>query len=164
MVVKVGDTIPNATLIVSSNATEKNACAIPKKVSSTDLFKGKVVLFAVPGCFTPTCHVSHLPSFVTHYEEFKKKGVDTVYCLSTNDIFVMDAWGKSSGAEDKVKMVADGNGEFVNAMGLHLDLTPQMMGATRAKRFALIAQDGVIQHLAVGDVDVSGAEAILAKL
>lgn len=76
----------------------------------------------------------------------------------------MDAWGKSSGADDKVKMVADGNGEFVNALGLNLDLTPQMMGATRAKRFALIAQDGVIQHLAVGDVDVSGAEAILAKL
>ncbi|KAJ3256395.1 hypothetical protein HK103_005524 [Boothiomyces macroporosus] len=164
MVVKVGDTIPNATVILSSNATEKNACAIPKKVSTADLFKGKVVLFAVPGCFTPTCHVSHLPSFVTHYEEFKKKGVDSVYCLSTNDIFVMDAWGKSSGADDKVKMVADGNGEFVNALGLNLDLTPQMMGATRAKRFALIAQDGVIQHLAVGDVDVSGAEAILAKL
>ncbi|KAJ3270924.1 hypothetical protein HDV01_007321 [Terramyces sp. JEL0728] len=164
MVVKVGDTIPNATLILSSNATERDACAIPKKISSKELLKGKVVLFAVPGCFTPTCHISHLPPYISHYEEFKKKGVDAIYCLSTNDIFVMDAWGKSVGADDKVKMVADGNGEFVNALGLNLDLTPQMMGATRAKRFALIAQGGVIQHLAVGDVDLSGAEAILAKL
>ena len=105
---KVGQTIPSVKVMISSNQTELGACAKPAPVTTSDLFKGKTVLFAVPGAFTPTCHLQHLPGFVKNISKFNDKGYQ-VFCMSTNDIFVLDAWGKLNGCTDKIKMVADGN-------------------------------------------------------
>ena len=124
----------------------------------------KVVLFAVPGAFTPTCSMAHLPGFVVHVDAIKAKGVDTVACMSVNDVFVMDAWGKASNAEHLL-MLADGNGTFTAALGLELDGTGYGMG-TRSKRFAMIVENGVVTLLNVdaGALEGSSAEAILAAL
>ena len=125
-----------------------------------------MVLFAVPGAFTPTCSAKHMPGFVEHAEAIKAKGVDTIACLSVNDVFVMDAWAKDQRSGDKVLMLADGSANFAKALGLELDLIGRGMGM-RAQRFALVAKDGVVTHLGVeqpGGFDVSRAEAILAAL
>ena len=139
----------------------------PKEVSTDDLFKGKkVVLFAVPGAFTPTCSAKHLPGFVEHAAAIKAKGVDAIVCLSVNDAFVMGAWGKSAGVTDDITMVADGSAALTKAMGLELDLVARGMGV-RSQRFALIAVDGKVTTLnieAPGDFQVSSAEAIIAAL
>jgi peroxiredoxin (alkyl hydroperoxide reductase subunit C) len=139
----------------------------PKEISTDDIFKGKkVVLFAVPGAFTPTCSAKHLPGFVQHADEIKAKGVDTIACISVNDAFVMGAWGKDQGTGDKVEMLADGAAAFAKAIGLELDLNARGMG-WRSQRYALIANDGVVTHLGVeapGGFEVSKAEAILAAL
>jgi len=139
----------------------------PGAISSDDLFSGKkVVLFSVPGAFTPTCSNNHLPGFVDHADALRAKGVDTIACTAVNDVFVMDAWGKDRGVEDKVVMLADGNGEYVKALGLELDATGFGMGL-RGERFAIIVDDGVATHVAVeapGSFEVSSAEAILEKL
>ena len=132
-----------------------------------ELFNGKtVVLFSVPGAFTPTCHAKHLPGFVAHVAAFKAKGVDTIACLAVNDVFVMGAWGKASGVGDDIEMLADGNAEFTRALGLELDATGFGMGI-RGKRFALVAKDGVVTHLNVeagGEFRVSTAEYVLGQL
>ena len=126
----------------------------------------KVVIFSVPGAFTPTCSAKHLPGFIEHADALKAKGVDAIGCLAVNDAFVMGAWGESQGAADKVTMLADGSGDFTKALGLELDLVAAGLGM-RGQRFALIAEDGVVSHLAVeegGAFDVSSAESILAQL
>jgi peroxiredoxin len=160
MTIKVGDRIPAATL---KQMTKDG----PANLSSEALFKGKtVVLFSVPGAFTPTCHAKHLPGFVRDYEKLKAKGVDTVACLAVNDVFVMDAWGKASNVGEQILMLADGNGDFTKAMGLELDATGFGMGV-RGKRFALVAKDGVVTHLNVeapGEFKVSAAEFVLGQL
>jgi len=160
MTIKVGDAIPSMKLMM---ATPDG----PKEVSTDDVFKGKkVVLFAVPGAFTPTCSVKHLPGFVEQAAAIKGKGVDTVACIAVNDAFVMGAWGKAQGTDGKVAMLADGSGAFTKALGLELDLVSRGMGV-RSQRYALVAENGKVTHLAVeqpGGFDVSRAESILAKL
>jgi len=160
MTIKVGDTIPSMKLMM---ATPEG----PKEVSTDDIFKGKkVVLFAEPGAFTPTCSAKHLPGFVQNADAIKAKGVDTVACISVNDAFVMGAWGKDQGTDGKVTMLADGAAAFAKALGLELDLNARGMG-WRSQRYALVAQDGKVTHLAVeppGGFDVSKAESVMAAL
>tara|TARA_B110000438_G_scaffold289561_1_gene324257 strand:+ start:43 stop:519 length:477 start_codon:yes stop_codon:yes gene_type:complete len=158
MTIKVGDKIPAGMFTVMG--TEG-----PTGISTSDIFDGKkVVLFAVPGAFTPTCSVAHLPGFVVHVDDIKAKGVDTVACMAVNDIFVVDAWGKAANAEHLL-MLADGNADFTTAVGLTLDGTGFGMG-TRSQRFAMIVDDGVVSLLNVdqGALEGSSAEAILAAL
>jgi len=160
MTIKVGDSIPSMKLMM---ATAEG----PKEVSTDDIFKGKkVVLFAVPGAFTPTCSAKHLPGFVQHAGDFKAKGVDTIACISVNDAFVMGAWGKDQGTAGKVEMLADGSAMFAKALGLEMDITARGMGV-RSQRYALVAQDGKVTHLGVeapGGFEESKAETILAKV
>ena len=159
MTIQVGDTIPQSTLSAMGDSG-------PANLSTDDVFAGKkVVLFAVPGAFTPTCSARHLPGFVDQAEEILARGVDTIACMAVNDAFVMNAWGKSAGAE-KLLMLADGNGEFTRALGLELDATSFGMGQ-RSQRFALIAEDGVVTGLFVegpGEFRVSSAEHVLSQL
>lgn len=159
MTIQAGDRIPDASLSVMTSDG-------PKPVSTADLFKGKrVVLFAVPGAFTPTCSAKHLPGFVEHTEDFLSQGVDEIVCMAVNDVFVMNAWGKSANA-DRITMLADGNGDFARALGLDLDASSFGMGQ-RSQRFALIADDGVVTSLFVeapGEFRVSAAEHVLAEL
>ena len=159
MTVQVGDRIPES---VVTTMTENG----PNPMTTTDYFGGRrVVLFSVPGAFTPTCSARHLPGFVDHTGDLKSKGIEAIACTAVNDVFVMDAWGKSAGADD-VDMLADGNGEFVKALGLELDATGFGMGH-RGQRFALVADDGVITHLFVeegGDFKVSSAEHVMGAL
>jgi len=160
MSVKVGDSIPSMKLMM---ATAEG----PKEVSTDDLFKGKkVVMFAVPGAFTPTCSVKHMPGFVQNADALKAKGVDSVICVAVNDVFVMGAWGKEQGVGDKVVMLSDGSAMLTKALGLELDLTARGLGI-RSQRYALVAEDGKVTHLAVeapGGFEVSKAESILASL
>jgi peroxiredoxin len=159
MTIKIGDRIPSATLNYLKDGVQA--------IRSDDIFKGKtVVMFAVPGAFTPTCSAKHLPGYVDKLAALKGKGIDTVACLAVNDAFVMDAWSKSQNVPADIMMLADGNGAFAKAMGLELDATAFGMGM-RSKRFALVAKDGVVTHLAVeapGEFKVSSAEAVLAQL
>ena len=158
--IKIGDTLPSMKLMT---ATEDG----PKEVSTDELFRSKkVVLFATPGAFTPTCSAKHLPGFVQHAQAFHDKGVDTVICMAVNDPFVMGAWARDQAVGDRVVMLADGSGSFARALGLELDLVGRGLGV-RSQRFALIAEDGKVTHLAIeqpGDFDVSRAEAVLAAL
>ena len=160
MTISIGDRVPEATL-------KKMGANGPEEISTLDLFAGKkVVLFAVPGAFTPTCSMKHLPGFVEHAEEIKAKGVDMVACMSVNDAFVMHAWGKDRQVGDNVVMLADGSAELAKALGLELDLTGTGLGV-RSKRFAMIVDDGVITTLNVeeaGVFEVSSAESVLAAL
>jgi glutaredoxin/glutathione-dependent peroxiredoxin len=160
MTIKVGDQIPPMKLMMGTPDG-------PKETSTDEIFKGKkVVLFAVPGAFTPTCSVKHMPGFVQNVDAIKAKGVDTVACIAVNDAFVLAAWAKEQGANGKLVMLADGSAAFTKAIGLELDLTGRGMGV-RSQRYALIAQDGKVTHLAVeppGGFDVSKAESILAQL
>ena len=125
-----------------------------------------MVLFAVPGAFTPTCSAKHLPSFVQNADAIKAKGVDTIACIAVNDVFVMSAWGKDQGTDGKVTMLADGSATFTKALGLELDLNARGLG-TRSQRYALVAENGKVTHLAVeppGGFDVSKAESIMTAL
>ncbi|MCB1757698.1 MAG: peroxiredoxin [Gammaproteobacteria bacterium] len=159
MSIQVGDKIPSCTLAIMG---EKG----PATITTDDIFAGKkVVLFALPGAFTPTCSASHLPGFVVKADELKAKGVDTIACLSVNDAFVMGAWGEQQNA-DALLMLADGDAEFTKAMGLELDLTGKQFGL-RSQRYAMIVEDGVVKVLNVeapGKMEVSSAEAMLAAL
>ncbi len=157
--IKIGETIPSMKLMT---ATAEG----PKEVSTDDLFKGKTVMFAVPGAFTPTCSMKHLPGFVQHVAEMRAKGVDKIVCLAVNDVFVMDAWAKEQGVTSDIIMLADGSGAFAKAMGLELDLVARGLGV-RSQRFAMVAEGGKVVSLAVeapGGFDVSRAEAVLAAL
>ena len=158
--IKVGDRIPSVKL---KHMTSEGI----KDITTDELFKGKkVVLFALPGAFTPTCSAKHLPGFVQRVGELKAKGVDTIACLSVNDAFVMDAWGKAQNVGDKVLLVADGNADFSKATGLTMDGTNYGMG-TRACRYAMVVDDGTVKALNVeapGAFEVSSAEAIMKAL
>ena len=160
MAIKVGEKVPSVTLKYMNQDGMQ-------EISTDDLLGGKkVVLFALPGAFTPTCSAKHLPGFVQGAGAIKAKGVDTIACLSVNDAFVMDAWGKDQGAGDNVMMLADGNADFTRAVGLELDASGFGMG-TRSQRYAMIVDDGTVKALAVEDgpgLDVSSAEKILAQL
>ena len=158
MTIKVGDKVPSGMFTVMGAEG-------PTGISTADIFEGKkVVLFAVPGAFTPTCSMAHLPGFVVHVGDIKAKGVDTVACMSVNDVFVMHAWGQSANAEH-LMMLADGNAEFTAALGLELDGTGFGMGK-RSQRFAMVVDDGVVSMLNVdaGALEGSSAEAVLAAL
>jgi peroxiredoxin len=160
MTIKAGDRMPSGVFGVMTEAG-------PGAMSADELFSGKkVVLVSVPGAFTPTCSMNHLPGFVDHAEEITAKGVDTIACMAVNDVFVMDAWGKDRKVDDKVVMLADGNGEYTRALGLEMDGSKFGLGM-RGQRFAMVVDDGVVQHVAVeqpGQFEVSKAEAILAAL
>ena len=158
--IKVGDQIPSMTL---TKATAEG----PKPVTTDEIFKGrKVVMFAVPGAFTPTCSAKHLPGFVQNIDALKAKGVDEIVCMAVNDAFVMGAWGKDQGVGENITMLSDGSAAFTKAMGLELDLVARGLGV-RSQRFAMVIDDGKVSHLAVeaaGGFDVSRAEAVLAAL
>ncbi len=160
MTIKVGDKIPSATLMQMKGGT-------PQPVKTDDLFSGKkVVVFALPGAFTPTCSAKHLPGFIQHADEITKKGVDAIACLSVNDAFVMGAWGDQQGCGDKVMMLADGNGDFTRALGLDMDATRFGMGQ-RSQRYAMVVDDGVVKQLNVeepGSFSVSSAEHVMNQL
>lgn len=158
MTIKVGDRLPESKLQRIREGVEV--------VDTPTLFDGKrVVLFAVPGAFTPTCSERHLPGFVEHYDEFRKRGIE-VLCMAVNDPFVMKAWGESQHVPDGLTMLADGNGDFARALGLEMDASGYGMG-TRSKRFSLYAEDGVVKILnieAPGEFRVSSAEHLLSQL
>jgi glutaredoxin/glutathione-dependent peroxiredoxin len=158
--IKVGDTIPSLKLMIGTTDG-------PKEVSTDDLFNGKkVVLFAVPGAFTPTCSAKHLPGFVQNAAALKAKGVDMVVCMAVNDAFVMAAWGRDQSVGEDIVMLADGSAALTKALGLELDLIGRGMGV-RSQRFALVVDDRKVSHVAIeapGGFDVSRAEAILAAL
>ena len=161
MAIKVGDTLP---LDLKLKEMKDGS---PKDVALGEIFKGKrVVLFAVPGAFTPTCSMKHLPGFVAQAEKIRAKGVDDVVCVAVNDAFVMDAWGKSSGATDKVRMLADGNGDFTRAVGLELDASGFGMGK-RSQRYGMVVKDGKVEQLHVEPgpgLNVCSADSMLAQL
>lgn len=161
MAIKVGDKIPEATLM---QMTEKG----PQPISTKDLFGGKkVVLFALPGAFTPTCSNQHLPGYVQKAGDIKAKGVDAIACLSVNDAFVMGAWGNAQKVGDNVLMLADGSAEFTKKLGLELDASGFGMGI-RSQRYSMLVDDGVVKQLnleeAPASAEKSGAETMLAQL
>ena len=161
MTIKVGDRLPQATFRAMTDEG-------PKERSSDDVFEGrKVVLIAVPGAYTPTCTLNHVPGYIAHADAIKAKGVDAIVVTSVNDPFVMGAWEKSVGADGKLEFVADGNGDFAKAIGLELDGTGFGLGL-RSKRYSMIVEDGVVAALNVestpGTADTSGAEAMLGQL
>ena len=159
--INVGDRLPNAKFKVMTAEG-------PADKTTDDIFKGKkVVLFAVPGAFTPTCSRNHLPGFVNNASAIKAKGVDTIAVTGVNDVFVMDAWRKAAGAEGKIEFLADGSADFAKAIGLHLDASAMGLGM-RSKRYSMIVEDGVVKSLSVeetpGKAELSGADAMLKAL
>jgi peroxiredoxin len=160
MTISAGQKMPSGVFGVMTDAG-------PGAISTDDLFSGKkVVLVSVPGAFTPTCSMNHLPGFVDQADALRAKGVDTIACMAVNDVFVMDAWGKDRGVGDNVMMLADGNGEYARALGLEMDGTGFGMGM-RGQRFAIVVDNGVATNVAVeapGQFEVSKAEAILEVL
>ncbi|MCW2308200.1 peroxiredoxin [Rhodobium gokarnense] len=161
MSISVGDKLPAATFKVMTADG-------PADLKSEDIFPGKkVVLFAVPGAFTPTCHRNHMPGFLENYETIVANGVDTVACVAVNDVFVMDAWGKATGADGKILMLSDGNADFAKAIGMDIDGSGAGLG-TRSMRYSMVVDDGTVRALNVedapGEVNVSGAAALIETL
>jgi glutaredoxin/glutathione-dependent peroxiredoxin len=159
--IKVGDRLPSSKFKVMTAEG-------PAEKTTDDIFKGKkVVLFAVPGAFTPTCHRNHLPGFLNNADAIKAKGVSTIAVTGVNDVFVMDAWKKASGAEGKIEFLADGSADFAKAIGLQLDATAGGLGI-RSKRYSMLVDDGVVKSLAVeeapGKAELSGADALMKVL
>ena len=161
MTISVGDKMPEGTMMTMGDGG-------PQPVPTSELFSGKkVVLFGLPGAFTPTCSAKHVPSYVQHADDLKAKGVDTIACMSVNDPFVMGAWGKDQSAGDKVMMLADGSAEYTRKLGLELDLTARGMGV-RATRFSILVDDGTVRAVNIeenpGEMAVSGADTIMGQL
>jgi glutaredoxin/glutathione-dependent peroxiredoxin len=161
MTIKVGDRLPSATFMTMTPDG-------PKPKTTDEIFKGKkVVLFAVPGAFTPTCHKNHLPGFLTNADKIKGKGIDAIAVTGVNDVFVMDAWKETTGAAGKIDFLADGSAAFAKAIGLSIDLGERGLG-TRSQRYAMVIDDGVVKTLniedAPGKADISGAENLLKGL
>jgi len=159
--IKVGDSLPDATF------TTMTADG-PGPSTTSDVFGGKkVAVFAVPGAFTPTCHMNHLPSFLGNADALRAKGVDQIACISVNDAFVLDAWSKATTAEGEIQMLADGSGDFTKAVGMELDLTERGLGI-RSKRYAMLVEDGTVKTLLIedspGEAVKSNAEALLATM
>ena len=167
MAIKVGDKLPDGTLTEMIEVATPGCVVGPNSFQVADLVKGKrMVIFGLPGAFTPTCSGKHVPGYVAHFNDFKAKDVDELWCVSVNDAFVMGAWGKAQNAGDKVLMLADGSGDFTKAVGLELDLTANGMGL-RSKRYAMVVDDGVVKTLNVeapGAFEVSSADAVLKAL
>ncbi|MDB5601284.1 MAG: hybrid peroxiredoxin hyPrx5 [Xanthobacteraceae bacterium] len=161
MAIKVGDRLPASTFrVITADG--------PKPLTTDEVFKGKkVVLFAVPGAFTPTCHKNHLPGFLTNADAFKAKGVDAIVVTAVNDQFVMNAWKGASGAEGKIEFLADGNGDFAKALDLTIDASGNGLGL-RSKRYAMLVEDGVVKVLNVEDVpskaEASSADSLLKQI
>ncbi|NLD69732.1 MAG: peroxiredoxin [Limnobacter sp.] len=167
MTIKPGDKLPEATLY-EFNEVEGEGCPVgPRALKVSEEARGKkIVVFGLPGAFTPTCSAQHVPSYVQQHDALKAKGVDEVWCVSVNDAFVMGAWGREQQAGGKVRMIADGSGEFTKALGLELDLSARGLGM-RSQRYAMLVEDGVVRTLDVeapGKFEVSGAEQMLARL
>ncbi|MCC5794215.1 MAG: peroxiredoxin [Chromatiales bacterium] len=160
MTIKEGDRMPEGKFGIMTREG-------PGSISTQELFSGKkVILFSVPGAFTPTCSQSHLPGYIQNADSLKGKGVDTIACMAVNDVFVMDAWGRERGADEKVLMLADGNGDYTRALGLELDATGFGMGK-RSQRFSVVVEDGVVTRLNVeapAEFKVSTAECVLGQL
>lgn len=161
MSISVGDMLPESSFTTMGNEG-------PSEIKGTDIFKGrKVVLFAVPGAFTPTCHNNHLPGFIENADAIKAKGVDEIAVVSVNDVFVMDAWKSAVNCDDKISFLADGSGDFTKAIGMELDLTERGLGP-RSLRYAMIVDDGKVTSMSVDDVPsnatASSAENILKAL
>ena len=168
MTIKIGDRLPEGTLSESTEFDAANGCPMkPQTLEVGDLVKGKkIVIFGLPGAFTPTCSAQHVPGYVANFDKLKAKGVDEIWCMAVNDGFVMAAWGQDLKAGGKVRMMADGSADYTKKLGLEFDLTAKGMGV-RCQRFAMVVDNGVVTQLAVeapGKFEVSGAEAILAKL
>ena len=160
MTIKVGDKIPSATLYrLGANG--------PEAVTTDDLCSGKkVVLFGLPGAFTPTCSAKHVPGFLQNADALKAKGVDTIACVSVNDAFVMGAWAKDQGTGEKVMMLGDGSGELTKKMGIELDLSGRGLGV-RSRRFSMLLDNGVVKKLNLeegGALETSGAETLLGQI
>jgi peroxiredoxin len=167
MPIKSGDRLPSGRLSEFVEV-ETEGCSIgPNSFELTDLVKGKrIVIFGLPGAFTPTCSAKHVPGYIAHHEALKAKGVDEIWCLAVNDAFVMGAWGRDQGAAGKVRMMADGSAEYTRQLGLELDLTARGMGL-RCQRFSMLVEDGVVKALNVeapGKFEVSSAERMLEQL
>ncbi|GAC1554300.1 MAG: peroxiredoxin [Beijerinckiaceae bacterium] len=161
MTIKVGDKLPDATFTVMTPEG-------PKPRTTDQIFKGRrVVLFAVPGAFTPTCHRNHLPGFVAKADEIKAKGIDEIAVTGVNDVFVMDAWAKQTGGDGKITFLADGSGHFSKAIGLSLDMNERGLG-TRSQRYSMLVEDGVVRKLNIeetpGKAELSGADALLKAM
>jgi glutaredoxin/glutathione-dependent peroxiredoxin len=166
MSIKVGDSIPDATL-TEFVEVEGNGCSIgPNKFKVSELTKGKTIaIFGLPGAFTPTCSAKHVPGYVEHFDAFRAKGVDEVWCISVNDAFVMGAWGREQHASGKVRMMADGSADLTLKMGLQLDLTAAGMGM-RSDRYSMLIKDGVVKAInreAPGKFEVSDAATLLKQ-
>ena len=164
MTIKAGDRLPEGTL-TEFIATEQAGCTVgPNSFKVSEIAKGKkIIIFGLPGAFTPTCSAQHVPSYVKHIDQLKAKGVDEVWCVSVNDAFVMGAWAKDQKSEGKVRMMADGSGTFTKALGLELDLIGRGMGV-RSQRYAMLVEDGAVKSVNVeapGKFEVSSAEAML---
>lgn len=167
MAIKVGDTLPGGQL-QEFIEVETDGCSLgPNTFKVADLVKGKrIVVFGLPGAYTPTCSAKHVPGYLQHYDALKRKGVDEIWCLSVNDAFVMGAWGRDQKVTGKVRMMADGSAAFTKALGLELDMGARGMGV-RSKRFSMLVDNGVVKNLNVeapGQFEVSSAEAMLTKL
>jgi peroxiredoxin len=160
MTIKIGDAMPAGTF---GEMTENG----PSTVTTDELFAGKkVVLFAVPGAFTPTCSAQHVPGFLANVDAIDAKGIDAIACMSVNDVFVMAAWGRELGVGDNIRMLADGNGDYAIALGLDADSRPFNMGI-RSRRFAMVVDDGIVKSIAVdepGQFEITSAESVLAQL
>jgi peroxiredoxin len=168
MAIKVGDKLPDGKLMESTEFDSATSCAMPpKEVNVGEAVKGKkIAIFGLPGAYTPTCSAKHVPGYVQHLGELKARGIDEVWCVSVNDGYVMAAWGKELGALGKVRMLGDGNGDFVRALGLDKDSSKAGMG-TRAQRFSLLADNGIVKQINVeapGKFEVSDAETMLKQL
>ena len=167
MAIKIGDRLPDATLTEMVDS-ERPGCTIgPNQFAVADLVKGKrIVIFGLPGAFTPTCSARHVPSYVENIDKLRAKGVHEVWCVSVNDAFVMGAWGRDQKSDGKVRMMADGSADLTKKLGLEMDLTARGMGV-RSQRYAMLVEDGVVKKLNVeapGKFEVSSAEAMLAQV
>ncbi len=167
MPIQPGQALPNATLYEFFDQ-ESGGCSLgPNAFQVSDLVKGKkIVIFGLPGAYTPTCSAKHVPGFVEHFDKLKAKGVDEVWCVSVNDAFVMGSWARELGTQGKVRMLGDGNAEFSKGVDLTLDLTARGMGV-RSNRYAMIVENGIVKKVSVeepGKFEVSSAEAVLAAL
>jgi peroxiredoxin len=167
MAIKIGDRIPDATLTEMVDS-ERPGCTIgPNQFAVADLVKGKrIVIFGLPGAFTPTCSAKHVPSYVANIDKLRGKGVDEVWCVAVNDAFVMGAWGRDQKSDGKVRMMADGSADLTKKLGLEMDLIARGMGV-RSQRYAMLVEDGVVKKLNVeapGKFEVSSAEAMLGQV
>jgi len=167
MTIKVGDRVPDGTL-TEFIAVETEGCSLgPNAFQVADLAKGKkIAVFAVPGAFTPTCSAKHVPSYLQNHDALKAKGVDEIWCVATNDAFVMGAWAKDQGSQGKVRMLADGSAKWTKALGLEFELTERGMGV-RSQRYSMLLDDGAVKVLNVeapGKYEISDAETLLKQL